>query len=95
MGRIYNFGAGPSMMPLPVLEQAQRELLDYKGSGMSMLEISHRNALFEEVNDQAQAHIKLGGDVHGRRGFPTVFHDPYEFPDPWQSGSLCHYQHLF
>lgn len=64
MGRIYNFGAGPSMMPLPVLEQAQRELLDYKGSGMSMLEISHRNALFEEVNDQAQAHIKqlLGMD---------------------------------
>ena len=52
------------MMPLPVLEQAQRELLDYKGSGMSMLEISHRNALFEEVNDQAQAHIKqlLGMD---------------------------------
>lgn len=64
MRRIYNFGAGPSMMPLPVLEQAQRELLDYKGSGMSMLEISHRNALFEEVNDQAQAHIKqlLGMD---------------------------------
>ena len=64
MGRIFNFGAGPSMMPLPVLEQAQRELLDYKGSGMSMLEISHRSPLFEEVNDQAQAHIKelLGMD---------------------------------
>ncbi len=52
------------MMPLPVLEQAQKELLDYKGSGMSMLEISHRNKLFEEVNDQAQEHIKrlLGMD---------------------------------
>ena len=51
-------------MPLPVLEQAQKELLDYKGSGMSMLEISHRNKLFEEVNDQAQEHIKrlLGMD---------------------------------
>lgn len=58
MGRVFNFGAGPSMMPLPVLEQAQRELLDYKGSGMSMLEISHRNPLFAEVNDQAQEHIK-------------------------------------
>ena len=33
MGRIFNFGAGPSMLPLPVLEQAQAELLDYKGSG--------------------------------------------------------------
>ncbi|WP_416182506.1 3-phosphoserine/phosphohydroxythreonine transaminase [Acidaminococcus timonensis] len=64
MGRVFNFGAGPSMMPLPVLEQAQKELLDYKGSGMSMLEISHRNKLFEEVNDQAQEHIKrlLGMD---------------------------------
>lgn len=64
MGRVFNFGAGPSMMPLPVLEQAQRELLDYKGSGMSMLEISHRNPLFAEVNDQAQEHIKklLGMD---------------------------------
>lgn len=52
------------MMPLPVLEQAQKELLDYKSSGMSMLEISHRNKLFEEVNDQAQEHIKrlLGMD---------------------------------
>ena len=51
-------------MPLPVLEQAQKELLDYKSSGMSMLEISHRNKLFEEVNDQAQEHIKrlLGMD---------------------------------
>ena len=89
------------MMPLPVLEQAQRELLDYKGSGMSMLEISHRNALFEEVNDQAQAHIKqlLGMDdswvVMFMGGGASLFHDPYEFPDPWQSGSLCHYQHLF
>ena len=64
MGRVFNFGAGPSMMPLPVLEQAQKELLDYKSSGMSMLEISHRNKLFEEVNDQAQEHIKrlLGMD---------------------------------
>ena len=40
MGRIFNFGAGPSMLPLPVLEQAQAELLDYKGSGMSVMEIS-------------------------------------------------------
>ena len=64
MGRVYNFGAGPSMMPLEVLEQAQRELLDYQGCGMSMLEISHRNPLFSKVNEEAQADIKklLGMD---------------------------------
>lgn len=47
MGRIFNFGAGPSMLPLPVLEQAQAELLDYKGSGMSVMEISHRSDLLK------------------------------------------------
>jgi len=64
MGRVYNFGAGPSMMPLEVLEQAQRELLDYQGCGMSRLEISHRNPLFSKVNEEAQADIKklLGMD---------------------------------
>ena len=54
MGRIFNFGAGPSMLPLPVLEQAQAELLDYKGSGMSVMEISHRSDLFEDINHEAQ-----------------------------------------
>ena len=58
MGRIFNFGAGPSMLPLPVLEQAQAELLDYKGSGMSVMEISHRSDLFEDINHEAQKDIK-------------------------------------
>ncbi len=58
MGRIYNFGAGPSMLPLPVLEQAQAELVDYRGCGMSVMEISHRSAIFEEINNAAQADIK-------------------------------------
>lgn len=58
MGRVYNFGAGPSMLPLEVLEEAQRDLLDYKGSGMSMLEISHRSGLFEEVLHRAETNIK-------------------------------------
>ncbi len=58
MARVYNFGAGPSMMPLEVLQEAQRDLLDYKGSGMSMLEISHRSGLFEEVLHHAEQNIK-------------------------------------
>lgn len=46
------------MLPLPVLEMAQAELLDYKGSGMSVMEISHRSALFEDINHEAQKDIK-------------------------------------
>ena len=45
--RIFNFNAGPSTLPLDVLKIAQEELLDYKGSGMSVLEISHRSPLYE------------------------------------------------
>ena len=52
------------MFPLAVLKEVQKELLDYEGSGMSVLEISHRSALYEKINDEAQADIKklLGMD---------------------------------
>ncbi|WP_448384613.1 3-phosphoserine/phosphohydroxythreonine transaminase [Desulfosoma sp.] len=56
--RIYNFNPGPAMLPLPVLEEAKEELLNYKGSGMSILEISHRSALFENVLQSAIARVK-------------------------------------
>ncbi|MEJ5349901.1 MAG: 3-phosphoserine/phosphohydroxythreonine transaminase [Desulfosoma sp.] len=56
--RIYNFNPGPAMLPLSALEQARDEFLNYKGSGMSILEISHRSALFEEVLQSAIARIK-------------------------------------
>ncbi len=64
--RIYNFNAGPSALPLPVLEEIQNEFLDFKGSGMSITEISHRSAAFDEVIDTAVARVKrllnLGDD---------------------------------
>lgn len=47
--RIYNFSAGPSMLPLPVLEQAQQELLNCGGSGMSVMEMSHRSSAFDSI----------------------------------------------
>lgn len=56
--RVYNFAAGPSTLPLPVLEQAQRELLDYNGSGMSIMEMSHRGKVFTAVNDEANALLR-------------------------------------
>ena len=55
MKRIYNFCAGPAMLPLPVLEKAQNELLDYQGSGMSVMEISHRSAAFDDVASRTEA----------------------------------------
>lgn len=57
-GRIYNFGAGPAVLPEPVLEEAQRDLLALPGVGMSVLEISHRSKTFEEILDGAIADIR-------------------------------------
>jgi phosphoserine aminotransferase len=49
MERIYNFSAGPSVLPLSVIERAQKELPSYKGIGMSVLEMSHRSSYFEDI----------------------------------------------
>ena len=56
--RIYNFSAGPAVMPLPVLEQAQRELIALPGVGMSVMEISHRSKTFEGLLDRAISDIR-------------------------------------
>ena len=58
MGRIYNFSAGPAVLPLEVLEEVQAELLDYQGTGMSILEMSHRSPAYEKVNAEAEADIQ-------------------------------------
>ncbi len=56
--RVFNFAAGPSTLPLPVLEIAQKELLDYQGTGMSITEMSHRSKPFMAVNDEANALLR-------------------------------------
>ena len=53
-GRIYNFSAGPSMMPLPVLEKAAAEMTNYGGSGMSVMEMSHRSKYSDDIINGAQ-----------------------------------------
>ena len=55
---VYNFSAGPSVLPERVLEQAKAELTDYGGSGMSVMEMSHRGAVFQEIFDGAKAKLK-------------------------------------
>src|SRR6266478_5730213 len=56
--RIYNFSAGPAVLPLSVLEEIQRDLLALPGAGMSILEISHRSKTFEGILAQAEADIR-------------------------------------
>jgi phosphoserine aminotransferase len=56
--RIYNFSAGPAVMPLPVLEEIQRNLISLPGVGMSILEVSHRSEAFETILAQAEADIR-------------------------------------
>ena len=56
--RVYNFAAGPAVLPLPVLEEVQRDLLALPGVGMSILEISHRSKTFEAILAQAEADIR-------------------------------------
>ena len=58
MERIFNFNAGPATMPLVVLEEAQSELLNYKGTGMSVMENSHRTKEYEAINSEAEALVK-------------------------------------
>ena len=56
--RIYNFSAGPSMLPLPVLERAASELTNFNGTGMSVMEMSHRSKAYQEIFDEAKALLR-------------------------------------
>ena len=58
MGRIYNFSAGPAMLPVEVLKEAAEEMLDYKGSGMSVMEMSHRSKVYEGIIQEAEKDLR-------------------------------------
>ncbi|ABS22350.1 3-phosphoserine/phosphohydroxythreonine transaminase [Bacillus cytotoxicus] len=58
MERGYNFSAGPSMLPLPVLEKVQAELLNYNGTGMSIMEMSHRSSYFQEIIEETSSLLR-------------------------------------
>ena len=65
--RVYNFNAGPATLPLPVLQQVQADLLDFGGTGMSILETSHRGPVYDEIHQQAIADLRElfgGSDDH-------------------------------
>src|SRR5215467_9801231 len=56
--RIFNFSAGPAVLPVPVLEEAQRDMLSLPGVGMSVMEISHRSKTFDEIIGHAEAGLR-------------------------------------
>ena len=56
--RTFNFSAGPAMMPEPVLEEIREELLNYRGSGMSVMEMSHRSGVFQQIVDEAEQDLR-------------------------------------
>ena len=67
MARVYNFSAGPAVLPEDVLREAAAEMLDYRGSGMSVNEMSHRSATFQEIIDTAES------DLRGLMGIPDSY----------------------
>ena len=58
MSRVYNFSAGPAVLPEEVLKEAAAEMLDYKGTGMSVMEMSHRSKPFQAIIDEAEADLR-------------------------------------
>ena len=58
MARVYNFSAGPAVLPEEVLKEAASEMLDYKGTGMSVMEMSHRSKAFEEIIQTAEQDLR-------------------------------------
>ncbi|MGB4596005.1 MAG: 3-phosphoserine/phosphohydroxythreonine transaminase [Anaerolineaceae bacterium] len=57
-GRVFNFSAGPSMLPEPVLEEVRDEMMNYKGSGMCVMEMSHRSKVFINIANEAEADLR-------------------------------------
>ena len=58
MSRVYNFSAGPAVLPEEVLSEAAAEMMDYNGTGMSVMEMSHRSQAFQEIIDTAEADLR-------------------------------------
>lgn len=69
--RVYNFSAGPSMLPLEVLQRAGAEITNYDGSGMSVMEMSHRSKVFQKIFDETQA--KLRKLMNVPQGYKILF----------------------
>ncbi|MBQ8696839.1 MAG: aminotransferase class V-fold PLP-dependent enzyme, partial [Clostridia bacterium] len=65
MNRVFNFSAGPSMLPMPVLEKAAAELICYEDSGMSVMEMSHRSPVYDKIIKDAEASLRKLMNIPG------------------------------
>src|SRR4029078_6534727 len=61
--RVFNFSSGPAVMPVPVLEQIQRDIVSLPGVGMSILEVSHRSKTLEEGSARAEAYLRAWANI--------------------------------
>ena len=94
MARVYNFSAGPSMLPEKVLRQAQAELLEYGDSGQSVMEMSHRSKWFDAIIKDTEATLRRVMNIpdNYKVGF---FQGCAAHPAGWyQERSACHRFHL-
>ena len=58
MSRVFNFSAGPAVLPETVLQEAAAEMMDYRGTGMSVMEMSHRSKPYQAIIDEAEADLR-------------------------------------
>ena len=63
MSRVYNFSAGPAVLPEEVLKEAADEMMDYKGTGMSVMEMSHRSKAYDNIIKDAEADLRELMDI--------------------------------
>ena len=93
MSRVYNFSAGPAVLPEEVLKEAAAEMLDYNGTGMSVMEMSHRSKAFEEIINSAEQDLRDLMNIPDNykvlfmqgRSVSAICYDPDEFYEE-QSG---------
>ena len=85
MSRVYNFSAGPAVLPEEVLKEVADEMMDYNGTGMSVMEMSHRSAAFQEIIDTAEKDLRELMNIPDnykvlsfREEHPSSCHDPDE-----------------
>ena len=80
--RIYNFSAGPSMLPVPVLERCAADMLNYQGSGMSVMEMSHRSKVYDGIIKESEATLRrvlsIPDNYKAGRRYHPVCSDPDE-----------------
>ena len=99
MSRVYNFSAGPAVLPEEVLKEVAEEMMDYRGCGMSVMEMSHRSKMFDDIIKEAEKDLRELMHIPDNykvlfltgRSISAVCDDPDE-PDEEQSCRLyCHW----